>query len=288
LPEMYGIDIQEYVCNLQKQVMDYIWVPVSIWVSTTRIKAKIFSKLLKPQGVFIDLSNSRETFETLPLEIVPFIGRSMQEKLRYNCTNVYDFIEMWYWRLKKILWKSATDLWLELSWVNAFCVKKTFVSQSMSRWRSFNKCLTSDRTFLNWQVLLHFAHLYEKFSDQSYSVKKMSLFFRNKEKVTSICHYVLPESTTDRKKMLSTLEKIFEKLYNPWTIYRSTWVIFWGLKKIQAEQLNLFSDCQNNHNKNAQLISTLNSLNKRYNTHKVTFWFHMLWEKYHAQLWIRK
>jgi nucleotidyltransferase/DNA polymerase involved in DNA repair len=24
LPEMYGIDIQEYVCNLQKQVMDYI------------------------------------------------------------------------------------------------------------------------------------------------------------------------------------------------------------------------------------------------------------------------
>jgi len=200
LPELYKMNLEEYILKLQKDIISEVWVPVSIWVSTTRIKAKIFSKLNKPIWVFIDLWNSKELYKELELDIVPFIWKSMQNILKYKCNNVYDFISLWYPYLKKIIWKTATDLWLELSWVNCYHLRKTHISKSMSRWRSFNKNITNNKKYLYSQLLLNFNHLYEEFTIKNYTLKKISIYFRDKEKQTHIYHYVLSEKTFLRKK----------------------------------------------------------------------------------------
>ena len=288
LPQLYKMSLEEYIIDLQKKVIDHIGVWVSIWVSTTRIKAKIFSKLNKPRGVFIDISNSRETYEELPLSIVPFIWPSMQKFLKYNCTNVYDFVHLGYWYLKKNIWKSATDLWLELSWVNAFSVKKNPYSKSMSRGRSFNKNITSDRDFLYSQILLNFNHLYEEFTLRQYQLKKVSIFFRNKEKATTIFHYNLPEYTTSRKEILTIVQRLLETYYNSHELYRSTWVVFWNLEKIQSTQLSLFDKVKKQQKSNTQLISAINAINKKYNSHKVSFWTDLLWKNFDSKLWVRQ
>ena len=288
LPELYKMSLEEYTLDLQKKVIEHIWVWVSIWVSTTRIKAKIFSKLNKPRGVFIDISNSRETYEELPLDIVPFIWPSMQKSLQYKCNNVYDFVHLWYWYLKKNIWKSATDLWLELSWVNAFSVKKNPYSKSMSRGRSFNKEITSDKSFLYSQILLNFNHLYEEFSLRNYQLKKVSIFFRNKEKLTTIFHYNLPEYTTSRKEILIIVQRLLETYYSSKELYRSTWVVFWSLEKIQSTQLNLFEKVRTTQKHNAQLISVINSINAQFKSHKVSFWTDLLGKSFDSKLGVRK
>ncbi len=288
LPELFKLSLEDYILKLQKDVMKYIWVGVSIWVSTTRIKAKIFSKLNKPKWVFIDISSSRETFEELPLSIVPFIGKSMQNKLQYNCKNVYDFVNIWYWNLKKNIWKSATDLWLELSWVNAFSVKKQVHSKSMSRGRSFNKHITSDKDFLYSQILLNFNHLYEELTLRNYKLRKVSIFFRDKEKITTIFHYNLPEFSTNRKEILEIVYRLFQKYYSPDILMRSTWVVFWSLEKITFQQLNIFQKVQKIEKENINLIKVINKLNRRYNSHKVSFWTDLLGKNFETKVKLRE
>lgn len=53
LPEMNHLDIEQYLKNLQEDILKQIGIPVSIGVSNTRLKAKIFSKARKPFGICV-------------------------------------------------------------------------------------------------------------------------------------------------------------------------------------------------------------------------------------------
>lgn len=289
LAELNNLSLEKYIQKLQNDILKNIWIPVSIWVSTTRIKSKIFSKINKPFWFYIDLWTSRELYKNLSISIVPFIWKSMQQKLIYKCDNIYDFISLWYWYLKKDIWKSATDLWLELSWVNAFVVKKSPFSKSISRWRSFNKNITNNFDFLYSQIILNFNFLYEEFSIKNYETKKVSIFFRNKEKQTIFFDQNLAFYTNDRKILLEIVKKIFILSYNQNILYRSTWIVFSNLKDISFHQTNIFEE---NFIKNKvikkEVYSIINEINLKYNSHKISFWMDLVWKGFSSKLWFRK
>jgi len=287
LPELFWLSLEEYIKKFQKNIQKNIWVPVSIWVSTTRIKAKIFSKINKPKWIYIDLWNSKELFQDLPISIVPFIWKSMQEKLKYKCHNIYDFINLWYFYLKKNFWKSATDLWLELSWVNAFVVKKSPETKSMSRWRSFNKNITNNKDFLYSQLLINFNYLYEEFSIKNFRLKKISIFFRNKEKQTLLYDFNLTEYSFDREKFIKIIQYLFKQNYDEKTLYRSTGVIFSKLEKNKNQQLSLFEKTNKQKKVNKNLLSAINKINSKYTTHKISFWMDLIGKWFDSKLGIR-
>ena len=288
LAELNKISLEEYILKLQNDIIKNVWVPVSIWVSTTKIKAKIFSKLNKPRWVFIDLWNSGELYKDLELSIVPFIGKSMQEKLKYRCNNVYDFIALWYPYLKKKIWKTATDLRLELSGVNAYTIRKTNYSKSISRWRSFNKNITNNKQYLYSQLLLNFNYLYEEFSIKKYTLKKVSIYFRDKQKKTHIYNFVLTEKIFIRKDILKIVQNLFIQNYDINMLCRSTGVIFSNLKIIKEEQLSLFEDRNREVKMNHNLLLIINSINKKYDSHKVSFWIDLIWKWFDSKLGIIK
>lgn len=67
LGDMYSTDYAGVASKLQKQILQEVGIPVSIGVANTRIKAKIFSKIRKPYGIFapLDVSQEDDTFQTL-------------------------------------------------------------------------------------------------------------------------------------------------------------------------------------------------------------------------------
>lgn len=288
LAEMNELTLENYILKLQKEVNNFIWVPVSIWVSTTRIKAKIFSKLNKPNGIFIDLWNSKLIYKELKLSIVPFIWPSMQAKLKYNCLNVYDFIKLWFNRLKKDFWINATNIWLELSWVNSYVVKKSPLSKSMSRGRSFNKHITNNKDFLYSQLILNFNFLYEELSFRKFELKKISIFFRDKEKITHLYHYNLPYYTFTRIEILDIIKKLFFTYYDIDMFCRSTGIVFSTLKKTDFHQTNIFEKNSNLEKNNLNLIRAINKINIKFNSHKISFWMDLLNKDFDSKLWIRK
>ncbi len=288
LPELLNMDLEAYILKLQRDIFNNIWVPVSIWVSTTKIKAKIFSKLNKPKGIFIDTWNSKDLYKSLPISIVPFIWKSMQDKLKYKCENIYDFISLGYWYLKKNIWKTWSDLWLELSGVSAFAIKKTHFSKSISRWRSFNKNITNDRDFLLKELILNFNYLYEELVLKNYETKKVSIFFRNKEKQTFIFHYTLPIFTTDRKVLLEVIKNMFKIYFDSRILYRSTWIVFSLLKDISFHQTNIFEKTFLKPNNKKEIYTILNEINLKYDNHKIAFGMDLVGKWFSSKLGIRK
>lgn len=286
--ELYWIDLETYIKNLQNDILKKIWIPVSIWVSTTKIKSKIFSKLNKPFGIFIDLSCSIELYKTLDLNIVPFIWKSMQEKLKYKCSNVYDFVSLWYWYLKNNIWKNATDLWLELSWVNAFTIKKNTFSKSISRGRSFNKNITNDSDFLLKELISNFNFLFEELILKNYETKRVSIFFRDKEKQTFIFHYTLPCFTIDRRVLLEIIKYMFKIYFNDNVLYRSTWIVFSNLKDRSFHQTNIFENNFSKATTKKEIYTIINDINLKYDNHKIAFGMDLLGKNFISKLGIRK
>ncbi|MDD2907011.1 MAG: hypothetical protein PHH98_00060 [Candidatus Gracilibacteria bacterium] len=288
LPELYNLDLETYVKKLQKDIIKFVGVPVSIGVSTTRIKAKIFSKINKPLGVFIDTGNSREIYEKLEIGIVPFIGKSMQEKLKHRCKNIYDFIKIGYFNLKKDLGKTSTDLWLELSGVNAFKLRKSSISKSISRGRSFNKNINSDFEFLLKEIILNFNHLFEELTLKNFETKKVSIFFRNKQKQTIIFHYSLPCYTRDRKVLLEVVKKMMSLYFDSKILYRSTGLVFSSLKDKSFHQTNIFEKRVVFNDNKKEIYTIVNEINKKYDTHKVSFGMDLVDKNFSSKLGIRK
>lgn len=286
--ELYWIDLETYIKNLQNDILKNIWIPVSIWVSTTKIKAKIFSKLNKPFGIFIDLTCSSELYKTLELKIVPFIWKSMQEKLKYKCSNVYDFVFLWYWYLKNNIWKNATDLWLELSWVSAFFIKKNNFSKSISRGRSFNKNITNDSDFLLKELISNFNFLFEELILKNYETKRVSIFFRDKQKETFIFHYTLPCFTIDRKVLLEVIKNMFKLYFNDNVLYRSTWIVFSNLKDRSFHQTNIFENNFSKATTKKEIYTIINDINLKYDNHKISFGMDLVGKNFSSKLGIRK
>ncbi len=213
IPEYKKVTLWKYLRDLQKEILDKIWVPVSIWCSETRIKAKIYSKLNKPYWIYIwfDLKREINLFKNLEIIKIPFIGKKTSEKLKTKAKTIYDFVQLWFWDLKQIIWKNATDLRLELVWVNAFSINTSKDSLSMSRSRSFNKNITNDKNFLHTQMLTHFDRLFFDLTQKNLALRKISVFFRKKSfEVDMNCP---PKSRVNKKTLLFWYLNIIIKKY---------------------------------------------------------------------------
>ena len=244
----------------------------------------------KPFWIYFSTNNQtdKELFNTLPISIVPFIWIKTQEKLKYNCKNVYDFIKIWYWKLKKKLWKNATVLRLELSWVNAFVVKKSKTIKSMSRWRSFNNNITNNKEYLKKQLITNFNWLYEDFITKELELKTLSIYFRDKSFSTNIYSYNLLEHSYIRSDLLKVILILFEENLDNNTLYRSTWVVFSNFRSYKPYQTSIFDKPLRDKTNYLQLAKIVNKINQKYWSHKLCFWAELLWKKPWIKLWIRK
>ncbi len=281
LPEMYKMTTQEYFKKLQKDILKELWIPVSIWCSNTRIKAKIYSKINKPFGIFIwDLETEEfELFKKMPLKQIPFIWKSHQEQLKFKAKTIFYYMHIWFWELKKLFWKNGTDLRLELMWINAFVVKKLKEAKSISRTMSFNKEITSNKEFLLNQVLYNFSKVFEMISEKSLEIKSISLMLRDKSFYTYYYTFKFREYTNIRKDLLNATLKLFDDNFDEIKLYRSTWVIMSDFRSYLPRQMNLFEETYHKKDNEFKLTKIINSINDKYWSHKVSFWVSLLWKK---------
>lgn len=291
LPEYYEMDIEDYIYMIQKKILQDIGIPVSIWCAQTRIKAKIYSKINKPFWIYIgfDTQEEKELFEKLEFGKIPFIWRKSQEKLKYKIKTIADLLHLWFWEVKKYLWKSGTDLWLELMWVNAFHLRKSDSEvKSISRSRSFNKTITNDKTFLLSQLHIHFERVFEDIIEKNLEIKTLSIMLRTKEFQTFYFTYHFPTFTCDRTLLHSVAVRLLEKSYDNSLLYRSVGIVFLDFKSFLPRQMNIFEAPLRNKEQNFELYKTIAGINKKIGTHKISFGTTLLWAGDDTKLYLVK
>lgn len=242
LAEMNHMSIYEFADNLKKRIKQEIGIPVSIGVSNTRIKAKMFSKVNKPYGtcVWIDKTQEEELLKNYNIKDVPFIGKATEKRLKFIYPSAFDFKNSSYFDICKSLGKNWGKLWMEINGVNSMNFFPKVEAKSITRSRAFNKDMTSSKEIIWARLLKNIDRLMQELIIEKYEIANISIFLIDKNWQLYRFSAELNEFTNERSKILEVSKILYDKLYIPWTTYRKTGLVCSKLQAIKEIQMSLF------------------------------------------------
>ncbi len=266
-------ELNTYCSYIRRTIKQWIGIPVSIGVSSTKTLSKIANNLAKKneeyQGVCIlkawfDIS---EALKLTDIGDVWGIGRRLTNFLnKYNVSTAYDFIQLDRGWVRKNMGVVGEKTFLELCGVS--CIEMDLVpsdKKSCCVSRSFSKPIETLYD-LEESVSTYGSRVAEKIREERLVAESMSVFvltnyFNRKEKQYSNSiklqlSYPTNDSIKIVKRSLEGIRKIYRKGYR----YKKAGVILYGLTN--ANQTRGLLD--NDRESSDAIMSTLDRINHRY------------------------
>ena len=266
-------ELNTYCSYIRRTIKQWIGIPVSIGVSSTKTLSKIANNLAKKneeyQGVCIlktwfDIS---EGLKLTDIGSVWGIGRRLTNFLnKYNVNTAYDFIQLDRGWVRKNMGVVGEKTFLELCGVS--CIEMDLVpsdKKSCCVSRSFSKPIETLYD-LEESVSTYGSRVAEKIREERLVAESMSVFvltnyFNRKEKqYSNSIKLQLPYPTNDSikivKRSLEGIRKIYRKGYR----YKKAGVILYGLTNANKTRGLLDNDRENSD----VIMSTLDRINHRY------------------------
>ena len=257
----------DFAESLKDEIYRDIGIPVSIGISNTRIRAKMFGDLNKPFGSYVDFSTPsiEELFKTLPVTEVPYIAKGNSARLWTSIKTVFDFYAMEGRQVSKILGRNGCVLWLELRGVDSWTPHDTNAKRkSIVCSRSFNHGMSTNPDFLWKQILMNFERGYETMLSEKQWSRVIGILLRTKEFTYQSASIDMEEVNIDRNRMLASLQNLFKNLYTSGITYRTTGVTFSELASFTPKQLSVFDIPDRTHERNLKVSSAISKLKERF------------------------
>jgi nucleotidyltransferase/DNA polymerase involved in DNA repair len=268
-------DYAAFAEEIKMDIYRDIGMSVSVGISNTRIRAKMFGDLYKPFGSFVafDTTEIEEVYQKLGLREIPYIGRGSADRLGYSIRTVYDFYAMDPWEVSRLLGKNGVTLWLELRWADIWTSHDTSRKRkSIISSRSFNRMMTTKQEVLWNHILGNFEHAYETMLSEKQWAKVIGIMLRTKEFRYTSSNLDMGEVNIDRTFMVASLKKLLAEIYTPGTTYRTTGVKFHELSPFTPRQLSIFDTVEVTHVKNEKLSDALSKIKNRFGDGIVSQW----------------
>ena len=264
----------EYTMKIQKIILKWIGIPISIGIGETKTLAKIANHIAKnnpkTKGVFniADVKDKKSILKRIKVEEIWGIGNKLSKILiKNNIYNAYDFIRQDNGWIRKNINILGLKTKMELEGVSCYNLENNFKSRkSCCVSRSFGKKISllkdmreaistyisrAAKKIRNEKLIANNIHLYIKTSP----------FNRNKKQYYANSILIsLDKPTNDtitlNKKVLSNLNKIFK----PGFLYQKAGVILSGLEP-DGLDLNLFGKT---NKKKEKLMNAYDFINQKY------------------------
>jgi DNA polymerase-4/DNA polymerase V len=259
--------VKDYALQLQEYILQATWMPISFGFGRTRLVAKIFNKFRKPYGVYghLEQLSIAQALKPLALQSIPFIGRKRASKIQY-CNTVGDFMSMNRRTVRDRLHWDGLKLWLELHGHNALSILRKWWPSCIWRSRSFHPHFTSCKKTLWRKLMMNFEKAYAQMVVESVATRYLWIMFRDK----NFAHYPLKQRlkdhTYERTELIQAMKDMFEQLYRPWVLYRTTAIYFAELVVVAHRQESLFdfdhTRRQKEHHQR-KIVETIATINHR-------------------------
>ena len=266
-------ELNTYCSYIRRTIKQWIGIPVSIGVSSTKTLSKIANNLAKKneeyQGVCI-LKTWFEISEALKLTDIGDvwgIGRRLTNFLnKYNVNTAYDFIQLDRGWVRKNMGVVGEKTFLELCGVS--CIEMDLVpsdKKSCCVSRSFSKPIETLYD-LEESVSTYGSRVAEKIREERLVAESMSVFvltnyFNRKEKqYSNSIKLQLPYPTNDSVKIVKRSLEGIRKIYRKGYRYKKAGVILYGLTNANQTRGLLDNDRENSD----AIMSTLDRINHRY------------------------
>ena len=266
-------ELNTYCSYIRRTIKQWIGIPVSIGVSSTKTLSKIANNLAKKneeyQGVCIlktwfDIS---EALKLTDIGDVWGIGRRLTNFLnKYNVSTAYDFIQLDRGWVRKNMGVVGEKTFLELCGVS--CIEIDLVpsdKKSCCVSRSFSKPIETLYD-LEESVSTYGSRVAEKIREERLVAESMSVFvltnyFNRKEKqYSNSIKLQLPYPTNDSVKIVKRSLEGIRKIYRKGYRYKKAGVILYGLTNANKTRGLLDNDRENSD----AIMSTLDRINHRY------------------------
>ena len=273
---LYGFENYElatYCSYIRRTIKQWVGIPVSIGVSSTKTLSKIANNLAKKnkeyEGVCILKSwfEINEALKLTPIGDVWGIGRRLSSFLqKYNIKTAYDFIQLDKGWVRKNMGVVGEKTFLELCGVS--CIELDLIpsdKKSCCVSRSFSKPIEKIYD-LEESVSAYGARVAEKIREEGLMAESMSVFvltnyFNRKEKqYSNSIKLQLPFPTNNSIKIVKRALQGIRKIYREGYRYKKAGVILYGLSKSSQVKGLLDYDRESSD----AIMNTMDRINGRY------------------------
>ena len=266
-------ELSKYCKYIRRTIKQWVGIPVSIGVSTTKTLSKIANNLAKKNkeydGVCILKSwfDINEALKLTPIEDVWGIGRRLSVFLKkYKINTAYDFTQLDKGWIRKNMGVVGEKTFLELCGVS--CIELELIpsdKKSCCVSRSFSKPVEKIDD-LEESVSSYGTRVAEKIREEGLVAESMSIFvltnyFNRKEKqYSNSIKLQLPYPTNNSIKIVKRALEGIRKIYREGYRYKKAGVILYGLTKAKQTRGLLDYDRENSDS----IMNTLDRINERY------------------------
>ncbi len=266
-------ELSAYCGYIRRTIKQWVGIPVSIGVSSTKTLSKIANNLAKKNkeydGVCILKSwfEINEALKLTPIGDVWGIGRRLSSFLqKYNIKTAYNFIQLDKGWVRKNMGVVGEKTFLELSGVS--CIELDLIpsdKKSCCVSRSFSKPIEKIHD-LEESISAYGTRVAEKIREEGLMAESMSVFvltnyFNRKEKqYSNSIKLQLPFPTNNSIKIVKRVLQGIRKIYREGYRYKKAGVILYGLSKSSQVKGLLDYDRESSD----AIMSTMDRINGRY------------------------
>ncbi len=248
LKKLYRCSYEEIIVRIKKEIEEEVGVPVSIGLAPTKTLAKLACECAKKvkvlNGIYrIKYREIDEILKKTYIEEIWGIGKNTTALFHkygiYKCSEITKQNEFW---LKKIWGKRGVELKAELTGVSVYPVNsKSEAPKSIQKTSAFSH-FTNNKDYIKGSLHYHTHQVCTKLRKLGLLTEIVYVMLRTKDFQVFTEKMVLSEATDSEFLINQYADKLFEKLYNPDIIYRSSGVYADKLSEKSAAQLFLFED----------------------------------------------
>ena len=269
--DVLACPLESVAAQLRNAVSAEMGLTVSVGISLTKTLSKLCSKFRKPNGqTILRREHVPLMLKRTPIAKVWGIGPASAAKLESKgIATAYDFTRMDESALLRLLHKPGHETWRELQGQRVFPVdleaKRSY--DSMMKGHTFSP--PSDNPLLVFsEALRNMTHGMAKLRRHAHLAKEIGLSLRLKDYTGQTACMPLPSPTSHDCEAAPLLRALFDALFAPGQLYRSTLVWFGGLVSERNRQLDLFEETPQRHDY-GRLDAAVDRINRRYGQNAV-------------------
>lgn len=266
LKKLYRCSYEQIIAKIKYEIETEIGVPVSIGLAPSKTLAKLACEKAKKnkdlKGVCrIKRKEIDDILKKTYIEDVWGIGKNTSALFHkygiYKCSEIVKQDDFW---LKKIWGKRGVELKMELTGQGAYTViSKIEPPKSIQKTSAFGS-FTSDKSYIRDSLHYHTHQICSKLRKLGLQTEIIFVMLRTKDFQVITERIVLPEPSDSEFLINQYADKLFERIYNPDIIYRSSGIFAEKLREKAASQLSLFTNDKNGKTEKTEKAKKLSEL----------------------------
>jgi len=263
MEKYYKTDLYGVAKIIQDDIKNQTDIPVSIGVSFSKTLAKYASDKSKTSnGILVLKENLQETLSKIKVDEIWGIGRRLNSRMFdysiYTAKDITEKTDKW---LSEKFGKNGVMLKYELLGKSMYPIETTPKPPKSIQDTSAIGKFTSDYNFLKSELSTHLHKTCSRLRSHNGFCTVVGVMLRTKDFKVDYMKGNLENPSNFELDISKMVFKLFDRLYNPDVLYRSTGVTLDGINYDLANQLLLFD---NQTEKSSKLAHALDKINLKY------------------------